>query len=236
MKQFYLLLCSFVCLPAQAYRSTTLFFEDKNGAKDSLQVTLGLSSQEKAAIPTYTQEAVEQEIKEGNHWTWLCNIGLYTLYQDLYVRTYVYEPYEGTIDQSMQIIYFPAERMPVTVSWNKHFFINNSLEGSLLTDYIAFDAVCGAEEVYAKMLILDDSCILHDTYDRAECTYEFWDEMRVKRLSIAVGTAQNSITALENTPSVPSATKFLQGMQILIERGGKAYTVQGTEVCISTAK
>ena len=237
MKRFSMLIVlAIIAIAAYSQQSTMLYFTDKNGLTDSLSVIIGLSVEEIADLPVYTQDEVEQEIRDSVHWVWLHHPEVYGTpeYPGGYKREYTYTPYKGKMYKVIDVIYFPNDRIPVRISWDKQFFINNELKHSYITDWVCDDAVCGGEEIYNLLLTSNDSCILRNTYPTAECTYDCWlfDGMCLKTLSFAIGTSENEISeAIDNIPAPSSsATKILRDGQLYIERDGKMYTTQGIEV------
>ena len=215
---------------------TTIYFEDNNGWKDSIFVAVGLSEEEIAAIPIYNYEEAEQAMRDSTHWVWLFRPGVYNTpsYPGQYKRVYTYIPFNGYIDNRKEIIYLPVNRMPVTISWDQQFFVENNLEGSVLSDMPAwFDVACIDVEIFEMRLAQNNSCVLHDTSERGMewCTYLYWDDMFVKELGISIGTNKNLSQDTKNILSdIPSAIKILRDGQLLIERDGKIYTVTGQKV------
>ena len=224
MKRFCMLIVlSIIAVAAYTQQSTTLYFTDKNGLQDSLSVVIGLSDEEIAAIPVYTPDEAEQEVKDSVHWVWLWNY----MEQTTLSRVYAYKPYEGFIDGGKRWILIMPERLPVTINWDKDFFIKNDLQGSVISDMISwFDAVCGDEEILWKLLAENDSCVLHTL----GCAYEYINTLLVKVLGISIGTHAN-FESLDDIPAPSSsATKILRDGQLYIKRDGKMYTIQGIEV------
>ena len=230
MKRFStLIVLAIVAVAAYTQQSTTLYFTDKNGLQDSLFVVIGLSDDEIAALPVYTPEEAEQAVRDSVHWVWLWNY----MEQTTLSRVYAYKPYEGNMGKAKEWIFFPDDRIPVRISWDKQFFINNDLKHSYITDWVCEDAVCGGEEIHYLLLTSADSCSLQNTYPTAECTYDCWsfDGICLKVLTFAVGTSENDIyEAIDNIPASASAVKALRDGQLYIIRDGKMYTIQGIEV------
>lgn len=233
MKRFSMLIVlAIIAIAAYSQQSTMLYFTDKNGLTDSLSVIIGLSVEEIADLPVYTQDEVEQEIRDSVHWVWLHHPEVYGTpeYPGGYKREYTYTPYKGKMYKVIDVIYFPNDRIPVRISWDKQFFINNELKHSYITDWICEDVVCGGEEIHYLLLTSDDSCILRNTYPTAECTYDCWlfDGMCLKTLSFAIGTSENEISeAIDNAMTSSSSAKVLSDGQLYILREGKKYNAQG---------
>jgi hypothetical protein len=231
MKRFCMLIVlAIIAVAAYTQQSTTLYFTDKNGLQDSLSVVIGLSDEEIAAIPVYTPAEAEQEVKDSVHWVWLCT----GMYPGSYKREYAYKPYKGNMGKAKEWIFFPDDRIPVSISWDKQFFINNDLKHSYITDWVCEDAVCGGEEIHYLLLTSDDSCILQNTYPTAECTFDWWrfDGICLKVLTFAVGTSENDIFEdINNIPaSTSSASKILREGQLYILRGDHIFDTQGKMV------
>jgi len=227
MKRFStLIVLAIVAVAAYSQQSTMLYFTDKNGLTDSLSVVIGLSDEEIAALPVYTPAEAEQAVRDSVHWVWLCT----GKYPGIYKREYAHKPYEGYMNKAEEMILFPNDRIPVRISWDKQFFINNGLKHSYITDWMCEDVVCGGEEIHYLLLTSADSCSLQNTYPTAECTYDCWsfDGICLKTLRFAVGTSKNDIWLdINNIPASASAVKALRDGQLYIIRDGRTYNAQG---------
>lgn len=220
MKRCYLLLCTFIAVAVYAQQTTFIYFEDKNGLKDSLQIAVGLSNEEISAIPQYTPEEFYQMFTDS-----ICWVALRTnsLWEDRkYERTYAYKPYSGLIEGDKRLILFPIDRMPVTISWDKQFFIDNGLTHSVMSDMPSWFDV-GGGELYIVMLANSDSCVL-----QVPIGYTL-DGIYVKEVGIALGDVNNFIEGFDNLYESPSVSKLLRDGQIIILRGDKTYTITGQE-------
>ena len=227
MKRFSMLIVlAIIAIAAYSQQSTMLYFTDKNGLTDSLSVIIGLSDEEIAALPVYTPAEAEQAMRDSVHWVWLCT----GMYPGDYKREYAYKPYKGNMSKGKEWIFFPDDRIPVRISWDKQFFINNDLKHSYITDWICEDVVCGGEEIHYLLLTSDDSCILQNTYPTAECTFDWgrFDGICLKVLTFAVGTSENDIyEAIDNISASASAVKALRDGQLYIIRDGRTFNAQG---------
>ena len=231
MKHFYFFLCVLFSVVAQAHQSTFLHFEDKNGQKDSIEIVVGLTDEEAAAVPAFSVDEAEQAMKDSTRWVWLEKF--ITLSDIEYGQTYIYKPYNGSFFNKRSYILFPADRLPVTVSWDKQFFIDNDLTTSVMSDMISwFDAVCYDEVI--MWLANSEVCVFtNEAREHGElCTFEYFgkEEFLVKVVGLAIGSSNNKETIEIVGDNTPSATKFLRDGRVLIERNGHTYTLTGTEV------
>ena len=231
MKRIYLLLCICMTIVVQAQQSTFIYFEDKNGFKDSIEIAIGLTDEQIADIPELGIGEAYIALKEGPHWVWIDGPHDYMM-----SRVYAYKPYDGFIEKGRQNLWIRADRLPITISWDKQFFVNNNnLMGSVLSDWnIWFESGCEDEDVPIVKLAFEESYIVHYTYvENASynCTYQNWlKTVLVKRIGLSVGTIYNYGESIEIVPNGLSATKILRDGQIFILRGEKTYTVTGQEV------
>lgn len=103
MKRFYIFISLLVSITIQAHQSAFLYFEDKNGAKDTLEIAIGLSDEEIAAVPTIgLTEAMYEMQKSGHHWVWMDGV----LSEWDFGRVYIYKPYSGFIENGRKNIFF----------------------------------------------------------------------------------------------------------------------------------
>ena len=227
---FTLLTLQAVVLFGNCSPATTLYFEDKNGLKDSLIILLQPSEEEAATIQEVSQDVALQAMKDSTRWVWLTRNWRE---KDAYSNTYSYQPYAGHMSWGMERIYIPADRLPVTITWDQQFFIDNSLITSVLSDMKSwFDAVCGEEDLHAQWLTQANSCVLHNKYSGTPgCTFEKWGEVLVKVLGLSVGTDKNQAVESISADDRSSASKTLHdGVLYIIRPDGKTYTSTGTEV------
>ena len=227
-------MCVFVCLAVQAHTSTFLYFEDKDGLIDSLEIAVGLSDEEIDAIPIFSEEEVQFTSENNTHWVWLDNPKYspeLKYYVSNFCRIYAYKPWVGTIHNGYKPIYIPKNHLPVTISWDKDFFEFHELTGSLLSDMPSwFDAGCEESELVPYLLMADNSsCILHDTYTDG-CTYQYMKDIYVKILGISVGTKNNGEGLEIPQDDVTSVSKHIRDGQVLIERNGSIYTITGQQL------
>ena len=230
MKRIYLILGILFAMQTYAQQSTFMYFEDKNGLKDSLEIAIGLTDDQIEKIPSYTTEGAVQAIRDSTWWVVLK--GRSWREERQYLRTYAYQPYNGLIEGERKEIYFPADRLPVTISWDKQFFINNGLTHSVMSDMGSwFDASCSVIEMYKVLLAANESCELSAIFDVDFCSFDYLGglgELPVRHFGIALGTANNPIESVETIPSdTPSASKQLRDGHIFILRGDKTYTLTG---------
>ena len=232
MKQLVFLCCilSSITLGAQQY--TYLYFEDKNGLRDSIEIAVGLTEEEIDAIPTYTLQQTIQAMKDSARWVWIHpTLGL----DDKYGSIYSYVPYDGPIWNGCRYIYFPADRLPVTIRWDKQFFIDTELTPSFLSDAAGWDDVGLntdlGEEIYAMRLKDNDECVLHYTYTSINWPYDKFDDVIVRMIRIYIGTQSNLEQDVKTVRDALSpARKLLHNGQLIIERNGRTFTVTGTEI------
>ena len=229
MKRIYFLLGILFAMQTYAQQSTFMYFEDKNGLKDSLEIIVGLTDEQIDQLPYYTADEAVQALRDSTHWVLLGTGGR------KYSQTYPYTPYYGMIEGKRRNMYISANRLPVTISWDKQFFIENGLTHSVMSDMGSwFDCSCLDGEIYKLLLVEADSCIVHNTYDGNLCSYDYFEgnyfeeSMLVKWIRIALGAGTNPIEGIEAIPSdTPSASKQLRDGHIFILRGDKTYTLTG---------
>ena len=229
MKRIYFLLSILLTMHMYAQQSTFMYFEDKNGLKDSLEIVLGLTDEQIEQLPSLTLDEAVQTLKDSTHWV-LLQTGVWP--EPKYSQTYPYKPYNGMIEGERKEIYFPANRLPVTISWDKQFFIENALTHSVMSDMGSwFDASCSIIEMYKVLLAVNESCELIVVLEVDGCSFDYlgeWGELLVRHFGIALGASNNPIESLETIPAdTPSASKLLHEGQIFILRGDKTYTVTG---------
>ena len=230
MKRLVTLICCFTALSLYAKQSTFIYFEDKNGFKDSIEIAIGLTDEQIADIPELGIGEAYIALREGPHWVWIDGPHDYMM-----SRVYAYKPYDGFIEKGRQNLWIRADRLPITISWDKQFFVNNNLMGSVLSDWnIWFESGCEDEDVPIVKLAFEKSYIVHYTYvENASynCTYQNWlKTVLVKRIGLSVGTIYNYGESVEIVPNGLSATKILRNGQLLIENGDKTYNAQGAEI------
>ena len=229
MKRLVILICCFTAISLHAKQSTFLYFEDKNGLRDSLEIALGLADEEIDAIPLLTPEEAKQAFADSTCWILLQK---YSASEGLkYLREYAYIPYNGLVEGEKKGIIFPANRLPVTISWNKQFFIDNELPNSVMSDMVAwFDAGCADGEVYKVLLAESDSCVIHYTHTGDLCSYDLLEDILVKVVGIALGTSRNQLEGIDNITITKTISKRIEDGQLLILCNGKTYNAQGVEV------
>ena len=239
MKKILFLIGILATTTLQARQSSYLYFADKNGLMDSLEVAIDLTDEERASIPEWSYDETVNAIQDSVHWVWLWSSGVTVYYGGdwgsmTFSRTYPYKPYGGHIEGGKRYLYLPADRLPVTITWNKQFYIDNNLQGSVLSDMICwFDAGCDDDDLPQEILSSTDSCVVHYTYMEGDlwCTYSDWDGLIVKQIGLSIGTLDNLSQGVGSVNSEDSsATKIFHNGQILIQRGDKVYTLQGQEV------
>jgi hypothetical protein len=233
MKRFYFCVVGLIALVAQAQLSTYLYFEDKNGVKDSLQVVIAQPSDEDISIaPPMELSEVKQAIMDSTYFIVIRP----NIFKQEFYRTYTYTPYGGYIENRRKDILIPADRLPVTITWDKQFFMDTELLSVLCDMPVWFDVGCSDQSMQTTWLAKADTCIVYNSLEEGYpmCTYEYLDvdngEVIVKNVGFSIGTKQNLDEAIEHLETAPSATKVLHDGQILILRNGKTYTMQGQEV------
>ena len=234
MRHIYFLLSIFVAVSVQAQQFSHLYFEDKNGLKDSLQIAVCMSDDEFAGVQL---TEAEQALFDSTYWVML-EAGVLSYPRNLsYWRVYTYKPYTGWAETKKQSILIPADRLPVTISWDKQFFIDNGLSNSVMWDGRSwFDVGCPDGELLSLVyLTRTDSCIIHYTYNENvdRCSYEYLEGiggMLVKTIGLSLGTSSNILWDVEQTYSGISATKILRDGHIYIQRGDKTHTLTGQEL------
>lgn len=213
-----------------AQQSTFLYFEDKNGLKDSLEIVIGLSDEQIEQLPSFTPDEAVQVFRDSTCWVLIKSLSLWE--DRKYMHTYAYKPYGGLIESDKREIFLPADHLPVTISWDKQFFIDNELTHSVMSDMVSwFDCGCSDGEIYMLLLADVDSCIIHNTFNGEFCSYVYFGNVFVKHFGIALGAANNPIEGIENIQTdTHTSIKLFRNGQIVIERNNKIYTVTGTEV------
>lgn len=231
MKRIIFFISVFAVTISYAQQATYLYFEDKDNLRDSLKIVISPSDDEKAQIVRYTPDEAMQVMADGSHWVLIRERSQWD--DSTYSCVYVYEPFDGIIELNKVNVFISADRMPVTISWDKSFFINNDLKGSVLSDMLQWFDVAGNDyELYGLLLSEDDSCVLHNIYSEAEnSTFEHWGDMLVKCVGLSVGTFSNLKAGIEMTGIEGHMShKFLRNGQLIIRRGDKTYTIHGTEI------
>lgn len=229
MKRICLLIVIFIAITVQAQQSTFIYFEDKNGLRDSLEIALGLTDEQIAEIPLLTPEEAIQAFKDSTSFVLIKTKSLWE--ERMYSHIYEYIPYKGLVEYDKRTLLIPADRLPVTITWDRQFFIDNELANSVMSDAISwFDAVCRDGELYKLLLAHSDSCIIHDTNTGDQCSYIYAGDMLVKMIGIALGTIQNPLEGISKILDTPSASKILRDGQLFILRNNKTYTLQGQQV------
>ena len=228
----YFLFCILAATIVQAGQSANLYFEDKNGFKDSLEIAIGLTEEEIGLLPQYSYEATQQAMKDSVHWVWLWSEG--SSETMTFSRTYVYQPYSGYIEYGKKYLYLPADRLPVTITWNRQFYIENNLEGSVLSDMPSwFDVGCEDMSLSSARLSQIESCEIPYTYIEGDtsCSYRDWSGLIVKQVGLSIGTLENLSQDLEIiSQDEISASKSIRSGHLLILRDGKTFTATGQEV------
>ena len=232
MKHMFFLFCILAAAFVQASQSTFLYFEDKNGLRDSLEIVIGLTEEEIDSLPKWSYDATIQGMNDSIHWVWLWNEG--SLQAMTFSRVYAYRPYNGYIEYGKKYLYLPADRLPVTITWNRQFYIENNLEGSVLSDMPSwFDVGCDDMSLSSVILSQAGSCELEYTYieEETSCTYRKWSGLIVKQVGLSIGTLENLSLGLETiSPNEISVSKILRDGQLFIIRDDKTYTLTGQEV------
>ena len=219
-------------------KSTYIYFEDKNGLKDSLEIAIGLTEEEIDAIPTYSKDQVNQAAENGGRWVFITKDVLD--YDYVAFRTvYVYEPYNMPIWFGQRRIFVPIDRLPITIRWNKQFFVENDLLGSFLSDWVTgMPDVGGDYEIASARLINYESCSFSYTYVGDLNAYykgSSYDKLDgnviYKMIDLYLGTQRNLDQDLRTAEeSLSPATKIIREGHIHILRGNKIYTVTGQVV------
>lgn len=130
--------------------TTQIYFEDKDGNKDTL--TIGVSeniSECELQTDTWSEEDALSALTSGRHWAWFgysvddnCPCAPH--------RIHINPPTTGHIESGKIHIWYPQDRLPVAVHWNKDDFADISRSKSLFCDMASwFDAVCNEESNFA---------------------------------------------------------------------------------------
>lgn len=216
-------------IAVQAHQSTFIYFEDKNGFKDSIEIAIGLTDEQIADIPLLTPEEAIQAFKDSTSFVLLKTNSLWE--ERMYSHVYEYIPYNGLVEYAKRTIIIPADRLPLLITWNKQFFIDNEFTNSVMSDMLAwFDAGCRDGDLYQTLLAHSDSCIIHDTFSGDLCSYAYAGDLLVKMIDVALGTIHNPLESIDKILVTPPATKILRDGQILILRGDRTYTLTGQEI------
>lgn len=224
MKRIFFLICAFWGLCLHAQQTTFIYFEDKNGLRDSLEIALGLSDDEIDALPFLTPTEAEQAFKDSTCWVLL---KAFPWDERKYVHTYAYKPYEGLIESARRDFYIPVDRLPVTIRWDKQFFIDNNLPHSVMSDMGAWFDV-GGGVLPQEFLAVSDSCILPEIDNGLR--FENSVDLLVKNVGIALGAPNNPVEGLVDIPMDTLPTKLLHNGHIYIRRGYYTYSLTGQAV------
>ena len=232
MKRVFVTMLCLIPLLIQAQQSTIIRFEDKNGLKDSITVMCGLTEEQINSISVFTEDQMTQAWQDSSsHWVWMemSNYGE----ESKYGQTYIYIPYYGYVEAGKKSIIFPADRLPVTITWNKQFFNDNNLNGSVMSDMDAWFDCMSSDEELMTMLSENETCTLHNTSSRKENdwgSYKYIGDVFVKFFGLSVGTTNNLSESINHIQSNKvQSTKFFRDGQLLIECNGKTYNAQGME-------
>ena len=235
---FLSLVCVLTPIASFAATTSTMYFEDKDGNIDSLEIALGLTEEEIDAIPTYSKDQVNQAAENGGRWVFITKDVLD--YDYVAFRTvYVYEPYNMPIWFGQRRIFVPIDRLPITIRWNKQFFVENDLLGSFLSDWVTgMPDVGGDYEIASARLINYESCSFNYTYVGdlnayyAGSSYDKLDgNVIYKMIDFYLGTQRNLDQDLRTIKcNISHATKIIRNGQLLIEKNGRTYNAQGAEV------
>ena len=120
MKKILFLIGILATTTLQARQSSYLYFADKNGLMDSLEVAIDLTDEERASIPEWSYDETVTAMQDSVHWVWLWYNGSWE--SKTFSQTYAYKPYGGYIEGGKRYLYLPADRLPVTIKWGKQFY------------------------------------------------------------------------------------------------------------------
>ena len=71
MKKILFLIGILATTTLQARQSSYLYFADKNGLMDSLEVAIDLTDEERASIPEWSYDETVTAMQDSVHWVWL---------------------------------------------------------------------------------------------------------------------------------------------------------------------
>lgn len=233
MKRIYIILSVLLSVQIYAQQSAFLYFEDKNGLKDSLEIVVGLTDEQIGQLPSFTPDEAVQAFQDSTCWVLIQDRSPWE--DRKYLHTYAYRPYNGMIEGERREIYFPADRLPITISWDKHFFIDNELPNSIMSDMaVWFDAVCNVTDMYKVLLSVEESCEVRTEFNGDLCNFDYWGdwgELLVRHFGIALGATQNPIEGMDSITIESSAVnKLSHNGQILIIRDDKMFTILGERI------
>lgn len=145
--------------------STSLYFEDKDGNRDTL--IIGMDSTATYKVDSlweveYSTEEMLAITESGKHWVWGI---IRNYYPDLkiiintFLRTQIVPPTpkNSWTEDALFYMVVPPERLPVTVKWDKTAFSIPEVQKSIITDY-----VCGFD-VFSDYMCITPRTFCHLT-------------------------------------------------------------------------
>jgi len=171
---------------------TSLAFEDKDGAKDTLWV--GLDETATYGVDaTFGEESVLVDEQTGTFRPLFFD-GINT-----FQKKQIVPATQGWIESGALRIFIPNDKLPVTVSWNKSAFNNPNLEYSLITDWPLggwFDAI--GDWSPFKEYMNDTAFVVVPQDSQAAVYLAGTNEEPMRLIYVALGNADN-VTAISST-------------------------------------
>ena len=171
---------------------TSLAFEDKDGAKDTLWVGLDQTATY-GVDATFGEESVLVDEQTGTFRALFFD-GINTFQKKQIVPTT-----QGWIETGALRILIPNDKLPVTVSWNKAAFNEPNKAYSLMTDWPLggwFDAIGDGSPF--KEYMNDTAFVVVPQDSQAEVYLAGTNQEPMRLIYVALGSAEN-VTAISNT-------------------------------------
>ena len=188
-----LIVCSLMACVCMCYSqcfTTEFVFEDKDGNLDTLIVGVSENVAEcELQTDSWSEEDALSALTRGRHWAWFGYLDGYGRPCTPH-RIHITTPTKGSVENGRIHMWYPKDRLPVTVRWNKDDFDDSSRNYSIFSDAATwFDVSCGGEgyKIFAisrssMALTLEQECdfnyvLLQDTIIAAnELGFAFCDK------------------------------------------------------------
>ena len=188
-------------IPAPAF-STWIYFEDKEGLRDSLLV--GMDTTASFGLDEEWETVVsDDEIAQWKDETFKAYFKFWDRHSDIppyFTRTCIVPPLDTCeiIEHGYFDMLFPVDRLPVTITWDKEAFATPKLDHSIITDYGALDCVGEGDEVLETMSQTDHITVRGFSEERIVEHYkDVIDGRLMRRIKIAFGNRVNRYVAYE---------------------------------------
>jgi hypothetical protein len=223
--------------------TTQIYFEDKDGNKDTL--TIGVSeniSECEIQTDTWSEEDALSALTSGRHWAWFG----YSVANNRPCaphRIHINPPTTGDIESGKIRMWYPQDRLPVIVSWNKEGFADPSRSKSIFSDMCQwFDVSCGGELHYAfacaidslhftqkqgwdfSLVQLENEVITVNSLGFAFCSEDVWKRMEDEEKYPWIDWME--VDEVQSSPQVQPKLILEHGMLYIIN-GDKRYSIIG---------